>query len=445
MSFVVRSGLSNKTVMKSSLSIKAGLHDSILADTFTVLQWNIDGLGEPYRTMRTTEVAKQVLESSSDVVMLQEVVVDTLPLLESLLGSQYVVAGTAPPGKVYFAISFLHRRHKLLEHRREEFRGPPEARGMMGRDVSLLKALIHSREVVLINTHLESMKEHGPVRVLQLTDICSRMVREGMGAAICAGDLNMRDTEQAAAFHNTNTSNTLVDAYVFFKKPKEAYGTWIMPNKESVKCRFDRCYHNGRGIELVPCDDSMPMGLLGRRKLASCGNMRPSDHIGIKTRFKFTGKQPTATATAATAAAASSTSTAIPEVYRTLSSGNSIDMRQSDCEDDDEKILFRAKNKDSGGEMRAATSSSNTNPNPNPNPPPVKHSEGDPSNQREDDGGERAKRRRLCSAAAEARLKHLMSGSEGPIPSLVPASTPPVASPSDQPPPQPRPAFIDLT
>ena len=306
MSFTVGTKILTKTSKTSITSMS--LEGVQMDETFSVVQWNIDGLSEAYITSRTCQAADQVLKADPDVVMVQEVVPETLILLKSMLAPTYVPAGSGGTHlSGYFTSTFVHTRNNIVRHSRDDFTGL--ARSAMGRDTLTCVVDIMGREVTFINSHLESMKDNGAVRVEQLKSICIRMLNTSTGPAIAAGDLNMRDAEQKIAFDSTGGDRgVLKDAYVEFGKPKDCYGTWIMPNKEEVKCRFDRCYHNGRGIELVPCASSSPIGLLGQKRLSPCGNQRPSDHLGMHTRFKFTQGPLRARRTAAAATACVSAS-----------------------------------------------------------------------------------------------------------------------------------------
>jgi endonuclease/exonuclease/phosphatase family metal-dependent hydrolase len=333
MSFLV----GTKTLTKTSLE---GVK---MEETFSVVQWNIDGLSEAYITSRTCQAADQMLKADPDVVMVQEVVPETLILLKSMLAPTYVPVGSGGAHlRGYFTSTFVHCRNSIIRHSREDFTGL--AVSAMGRDTLTCVVDIMGREVTFINTHLESMKDNGAVRVEQLKSICTRMLDTTTGPAITAGDLNMRDAEQKTAFDSTGGSRgVLKDAYVEFGKPKDCYGTWIMPNKEEVKCRFDRCYHNGRGIKLVPCSSTRPMELLGETRLLPCGNQRPSDHLGVHTRFMFAQgplrPRRTAAATASSTASVPASTSASTSVSRTTAVPSSSPLSHVDltCDRDNQQ------------------------------------------------------------------------------------------------------------
>ena len=105
--------------------------------------------------------------------------------------------------------------------------------------------------LLVVNTHLESMKESSETRTAQLKTI-TRLMLQHEGPAMVGGDLNMRDREQKDAFLNAGgADDAMTDAYFFFNRPADARVTWELPDTPQAKGRFDMIYHNLKGIEII--------------------------------------------------------------------------------------------------------------------------------------------------------------------------------------------------
>ena len=294
MSFV-KSRIQTKIVHKMSVHSS----DCDIAETFTMCSFNVQFDEKDHISKRTDIIIDLIKAADPDVILLQEVCMDTDAQFERGL-SDYVRAGQPHEHMHYYTATYLKKGICIISQGRSDFSGL--GRGQMGRDMHLVTARILNTPVLFVNTHLESLKDNGAVRIAQLQEILLEMlgVTSGFeGPAVCAGDLNMRDAEQKAAFENArkiSCSNTVPfeDAYVFFGKPKECYKTWRPNDKPTWGCRFDRCYHNRRGIDFVPVTAEQPLQLLGNKPAPGLfctgedGNqypVYPSDHRGLLIRF----------------------------------------------------------------------------------------------------------------------------------------------------------------
>lgn len=59
------------------------------------------------------------------------------------------------------------------------------------------QALLRGRKVMLLNTHLESMKEHSNIRIMQIHECFEQLIEwdDGKTVIVFGGDLNARDSE----------------------------------------------------------------------------------------------------------------------------------------------------------------------------------------------------------------------------------------------------------
>ena len=150
------------------------------------------------------------------------------------------------------------------------------------------KIRIHGKSVIVMTSHLESLKDSAGERQNQLKQ-CFKMMTESPNDTnfIFAGDLNMRaeDLKKVGGI-----PPKITDAWETTGENPDTKFTWdleLNDNKRFPNCkpraRFDRMYFKRSQLNPVQCID---FELVGLKKL-SCG-MFPSDHFGILGKFLLT-------------------------------------------------------------------------------------------------------------------------------------------------------------
>ena len=251
------------------------------------ITWNIDGLGTHMRTKRAKSASEEILAQDPDVINLQEVVASDGSNVEEIFDTafcadQYIKFCPNSYTVEYFTVTYIKKCWaSTAVVRRQQFSG--SATSMMGRDILCVICNIQGVSLMVVNAHLESMKDFTAPRTSQLEEICKLMLKHP-GPAIVGGDLNMRDKEQKIAFSRATGGNekAMVDAYEFFGKPKDARVTWELPDQPMAKGRFDRIYHNQKGIKFI-----QPSIIVLGDKLISGLGTRPSDHVGLQVSVRL--------------------------------------------------------------------------------------------------------------------------------------------------------------
>uniref|UniRef100_A0A0G4IFD3 Endonuclease/exonuclease/phosphatase domain-containing protein n=1 Tax=Chromera velia CCMP2878 TaxID=1169474 RepID=A0A0G4IFD3_9ALVE len=328
------------------------------ADTLTFMTWNVDGLwsdnesgGPMLLPHRTLSVIETIRERQPDVVLLQEVVEESLNLLERQLGNVYEVC--APPrmsrqflngsgsfeGRPpYFVTSLVRTQSKCRDSRLSNlaqkcayFHTSAMGRHIMETSVSFSGPQQSSVTMKFLNVHLESCKNYREERVRQTTQSFRLLPRqvgdENSGSplrlAVLAGDMNARDDEikaaraqaQAHAASSSSSSSSGAsglggsgdvgeDVWEALGKPDSCRYTWDMRVNDNYRMqngprlRFDRIFF------LAPVDGSSSScssdttnGVVGLcwqpEEMSLVGTERtsmgvfPSDHFGLFVRFRL--------------------------------------------------------------------------------------------------------------------------------------------------------------
>ena len=241
-----------------------------------LVTWNVDGINEVERIRRAKRACDEILAMNPDVVSLQEVVAidDMERVFDTAFGENYMKVCPGGETMAYFTVTYIKKCWASgAISRRDHFEGA--ATSMMGRDMLCMTCNIKGIPLLVVNTHLESMKESSETRTAQLKTI-TRLMLQHEGPAMVGGDLNMRDREQKDAFLNAGgADDAMTDAYFFFNRPADARVTWELPDTPQAKGRFDRIYHNRKGIEFIH-----NIVMLGKQTIQGVG-VRPSDHLGL--------------------------------------------------------------------------------------------------------------------------------------------------------------------
>lgn len=246
-----------------------------------VLSWNIDGLDTSSLLMRAKGVCVEIERENPDVIFLQEVVSDSIAIIESkLINYKFVQAG----GDGYFVAMLLKNSTVTYEDHCIESYG----QSRMGRNLLMVKCQFRGVPVLLMTSHLESMKNYAAERQRQLK-ICFDNMKsppDPNRVVIFGGDLNLRDTELA---NIGGIPADTVDLWEAAGKRKEAQFTWDMSlndNKEmppgakfKCRCRFDRLYLR-QPPSAPPKFKPVYFELAGIERLKDCRRFC-SDHWGI--------------------------------------------------------------------------------------------------------------------------------------------------------------------
>lgn len=156
--------------------------------------WNIDGLDQRNREVRTRGACKVVRDENADIVFFQEVVEDTEKIIRQEMNMY-----TIHSGQVLFDMPESYYTLTLIKNgtvKSISSQVIPYLVTMMIRNILHVKVRVGDVTLHLVNTHLESTKSSKAVRVKQLA-ACFKL-SEPVSAEepiIIAGDLNLRDQE----------------------------------------------------------------------------------------------------------------------------------------------------------------------------------------------------------------------------------------------------------
>lgn len=201
-----------------------------------MISWNIDGLEEKSLQKRTEAVVKTIREVAADIVFLQEVIPETFSFIQTQLTNyeciaakddNYFVATLLRKGRVYMD------RYKVIDY--------PTTR--MYRHLLAVQAHCGSVVMDLLNTHLESTKDHASERKKQLEQCFGLMSRRPDDrSVIFGGDLNLRDPEVVSVGGAPAPAR---DVWEELGRREEVRWTWDcqrntnkeIPGKWKPKCR----------------------------------------------------------------------------------------------------------------------------------------------------------------------------------------------------------------
>ena len=236
---------------------KAGTKGLTGAAGFTLISWNIEGLGNDKCgdtvdeiILRTQVAMRELLAQAPTLICLQEVIPETLPTIQRMLGGRYLdVEGSGTEGHGgYFTKMFVKRARGLTVLGAS--RRPFDAGSTQGRDL-LLTTLAHEGIKVCVGTsHLESLKPNMGLRQRQLAEGLQRIetlsAQQGAELLLLVGDLNLSKGDEAPL---KETTKGWTDALP--RIDGKVAGTWdaktnkrvqLMVKNNWVSCRFDRCY-----------------------------------------------------------------------------------------------------------------------------------------------------------------------------------------------------------
>uniref|UniRef100_A0A8R1TU87 5'-tyrosyl-DNA phosphodiesterase n=1 Tax=Onchocerca volvulus TaxID=6282 RepID=A0A8R1TU87_ONCVO len=242
--------------------------------SLTVMSWNVDGLDENNLATRFTAVCYIISKIAADVVFLQEMTPDLVSQIRKNLSGEYSIL-VATPNLPYFTVVLLKPLIEFISHKAIPYR-----RSGMGRSMQLVETSLHGRKIMLLNTHLESMKEHSDIRITQIQECFEQLIEwdDGKTVIIFGGDLNARDSEIS------ELPPGFEDAWIAAgSKPKFKF-TWdtlLNDNKAAGKarCRFDRIIYKSAGVF-----SEVNFSLEGQNRIRTALCF-PSDHWAVLVHF----------------------------------------------------------------------------------------------------------------------------------------------------------------
>jgi len=274
---------SGSEIQSMTEGLEKGLLTTQAPETLVFVTWNIDGLDQHNRMKRTEAVAIILEQEKADVVFLQEVIPETFSYLESkLTGYEYIAAKQDN----YFVATLLRKGRVYMDkHKVIDF-----SNSKMYRHVLEVQAHCGTVTFDLLNTHLESTKDHADERKSQLKQCLEQTSRraDDTRTVILAGDLNMRDTELSSL---GGLPNDVVDVWSACGARKEAQYTWDMMRNTNLdvnfgkfrpRCRFDRIYLRAPSRSVT----AKTFNLVGLQKITGT-QLFPSDHWGLKAELKL--------------------------------------------------------------------------------------------------------------------------------------------------------------
>lgn len=252
-----------------------------------LITYNIDGLSEKNRTVRTEAICRIIRETKADIVFLQEVVPSTEEKIKEILCEEYeIICGSGYKGfkSEYFILSLFRRETvRVKSWKKIDFEVSAMTRNML-----TAKVEINGIRMNTINTHLESTKEFRSHRMKQFEECYEYAKKCPLNEpVIIGGDLNMREKE---LMEGGGYPREIKDAWIETGKKKECEYTWDMMRNDNLegsfgkfkpRCRFDRILiRDSEPSSIIPS----LFNLIGLERLKPHVCF-PSDHWGILCVF----------------------------------------------------------------------------------------------------------------------------------------------------------------
>lgn len=269
--------------MPSSVSpdVPAPLTSQGRCEAMTLVSWNVDGLNQKYLHQRIIAVCDEILRLDPDVVYLQEVVPEIEPSIR-LRFARYLCIPDESQG--YYVMTLLKEETvKYKSHNVAQFSSTK-----MERHFVHTEATFNNKDLVLLNTHLESMGYSSEVRQMQLRRCFRQCRKEPPGkTVILGGDMNLRDHEVDSI---GGLPDGIQDAWTACGSDPGSCYTWDMMcndnldfgKKVTARLRFDRVYvRHSEPAHLMP----VFFKLIGQKRLET-EQCFPSDHWGVAVQFK---------------------------------------------------------------------------------------------------------------------------------------------------------------
>uniref|UniRef100_A0AC34FG56 Endonuclease/exonuclease/phosphatase domain-containing protein n=1 Tax=Panagrolaimus sp. ES5 TaxID=591445 RepID=A0AC34FG56_9BILA len=248
--------------------------DDKFPDDITLVTYNVDGLDTGNLRTRFQGVVHIIAKINPEIILLQEVVDEHMEVINEVIAPMYHVITPLNKGMPYYTVTLVSKN--ILSRTME---CKPFTNTSMGRTMTVFEGYWQKLRLVVIHSHLESMREHAQARKAQFSE-CMKKMESNLDAetlVIFAGDLNIRDSELPMIHPQ------IKDAWIAAGRDKATQYTWDnmknsnkgLPN--NVRYRFDRVYFNGPYKKI----DFTLAGTQQIRKVMCY----PSDHFAVVCKF----------------------------------------------------------------------------------------------------------------------------------------------------------------
>ena len=252
-------------------------------NTLHILSWNIDGLCGQFTNERAAVVCDVIDERKPEVVYLQEIVGPTWNLLTKRLENAYFLYRDEEIATSwhYFCVLLIRKNSAVVpKSNHPEILRFPESQ--QKRYLIQMRVNFRGIPIHLLTSHLESLVRYAGERKNQLRT-CFRIMKEELGreprgTSILGGDLNLMDKELAQICGLPD------DFYDVWERCGSDYSEKYTWDSSEPRFRLDRllCCAS-QDVKLVPS----LFQVVGRDKVQRCGDMHPSDHLGIWAEFEL--------------------------------------------------------------------------------------------------------------------------------------------------------------
>lgn len=274
-----------------------------------VVSWNVNGLDRGYLALRTKAQCSEILHQLPDIILLQEIVSETVEVFKSQLKSKYRIISS----DTFFtqANREIPPFYQLIGWNKETIKriGKPELerfseRGNHRHIISCSFKLKNSSNTgknsnfYISTSHFESSRRASEERKQQFKFTLDRLSdivcgEEHCSLGIFGGDTNLREKEASEILSSDNYVN-INDCWskVCPSTDKESKYTWDMAKNThysgasnfAIRTRYDRMLYNNcsKGC----CNEWYPIfwNLIGITKISAI-DLHPSDHFGIACTF----------------------------------------------------------------------------------------------------------------------------------------------------------------
>jgi tyrosyl-DNA phosphodiesterase 2 len=266
-----------------SVRRRASHGGELTSNTLHLLSWNIDGLDSKFTCERASVVCDVIAERKPELVYLQEIVKSTWKLLLDRLGEAYFLYrdDEIATNWHYFCVLLVRKDSAVTPQsgRREILRFP---QSQQNRYLIKLRVTFRDVPILLLTSHLESLVRYAGERKNQLRT-CFGIMKEELaseprGLSILGGDLNLMEKELAQI---SGLADNFYDAWEYCGSEEDQKYTW---DSSEPRFRLDRIYCSaGEEVKLAPS----LFQLLGREVMQKCGEVYPSDHLGVWVEFEI--------------------------------------------------------------------------------------------------------------------------------------------------------------
>uniref|UniRef100_A0A2C9KZS8 Endonuclease/exonuclease/phosphatase domain-containing protein n=1 Tax=Biomphalaria glabrata TaxID=6526 RepID=A0A2C9KZS8_BIOGL len=215
---------------------------------YVLLSYNLDGLDPEDLMTRAEGACNVLLDENPEVIFLQEVVTDSLPIIRARCMPDYDIflglEGKRRGPRSYFIATLVRKDCSLVERATIL----PFPTSNMSRTLLEVQCQIKSVPVTLLNSHLESITQCSCERRNQLSQAFARMrSADKTRVVLFGGDLNLRDYELTDF---SAVPANVVDIWEYTGKKPQTEFTWNLRSNDNrqfdspiqPQFRFDRIY-----------------------------------------------------------------------------------------------------------------------------------------------------------------------------------------------------------